>query len=93
LKLGRIGINQFEFQMGHTPDDVERSHAVRDAGQLDNELILTLALDNGLADTHGIDAVTQDLDRPQDSIAFGVGVQLLGLHFQNEMHSALKIQT
>ncbi len=83
-----ILFNQLELQMGNPPDHINGLLTVCHARQLDQNLILALSLENGLAHTHAVDTVAQDLHGARDRIFLGLTGQLGGIHSQDKMHPA-----
>jgi hypothetical protein len=74
--------------------DVVRRLDVGDARQLQQDLVVADGLDHRLGDAEAVDAPVDDAARPlvvlDDALA---GRDLLGLHLEHELRSALEVQT
>jgi len=81
-----------EGELRGSPDDLDRFLRIGYAGQLDDDAILSRALQTRLGNSQLVDAPAQDLEGPDDRF----GVDLPGfacLSFEDDLCAAPKVQT
>ena len=87
-----LRLEQLEFEQRRLADQVLGALHVLQAGQLDDDAVLTLPLNGRLGDTELVDAVADNLLRPVDGIARLVRLKAFGHHFHDQVNPALEVQ-
>jgi hypothetical protein len=85
-------VRDLEFEKGLILRELDRALAVVEAGDLDDDAVVSSLLDHGLGHPHSLDAGAHDLERPIDRRALVRHRALRLVDIQREVHSTREIE-